>query len=75
VGGWNNPPRSETIDVVDAAEVRPLVDLDGGWATGYLKQHKNPASERFMIVDGVDRSAWPDQENRFGEWATSRLRL
>ncbi len=78
-GGWDKRSLPELIDVLDAAEVRLLVDLDGGWGENILQAHldhfKNQAPERFLIFGGVDWSAWPEHEDRFGEWAAARLRV
>lgn len=77
-GGWDRRPVSELLDVLDAAGVRMLVDLDGGWGEDLLQRHldhfKNAAPERFRIFGGVDWSAWPEHGDRFGEWAAARLR-
>jgi len=78
-GGWDKRPLSELIDVLDAAEIRLLVDLDGGWGEDILQSHlklfKSHAPDRFMIFGGVDWSAWPEQGDHFGEWAAERLRI
>jgi len=78
-GGWDKRPLTELIDVLDEANVRCLVDLDGGWGESILNAHldhfKTPAPERFRIFGGVDWSAWPEHGDRFGEWAADRLRL
>jgi predicted TIM-barrel fold metal-dependent hydrolase len=78
-GGWDQRPLPELLDVLDAAGVLALVDLDGGWGENLLQAHldhfKAPAPERFLMFGGVDWSAWLDQGNRFGEWAAVRLRL
>jgi predicted TIM-barrel fold metal-dependent hydrolase len=75
-GAWDTRPVSELLDVLDAANVRLLVDLDGGWGEGKLRQHldhfKAAAPERFQCFGGVEWSAWAD--DRFGERAAARLR-
>ncbi len=77
-GGWSNRPVAELLDVLDQADVRVYVDLDGGWGEDILQQRldkfKAAAPERFRIFGGVDWSAWPEQGDRFGEWAADRLR-
>lgn len=77
-GGWDNRPVSELIAVLDEANVRVYVDLDGGWGEEILHQHldyfKSAAPERFRIFGGVEWGKWPEHGNRFGEWAASRLR-
>ena len=77
-GGWDQRPVAELLDVLDQADVRVFVDLDGGWGEGILNHHldyfKAVAPERFRIFGGVDWSAWPEQGERFGQWAAARLR-
>lgn len=78
-GGWDRRPVSELLDVLDQANVRKLVDLDGGWGTSILHAHldhfKAAAPERFLIFGGVDWGAWPEHGNNFGEWAAQQLHL
>ncbi len=78
-GGWDKRPLEQLLDVLDQAEVRTLVDLDGGWGEHILNAHldhfKARAPERFLIFGGVDWSAWPEHGDRFGEWAAQRLRI
>ncbi len=77
-GGWDKRPVRELLDVLDEAEVRAYVDLDGGWGEDILHHHldhfKNAAPERFHIFGGVDWSQWPEHGDAFGEWAAARLR-
>ena len=77
-GGWDQRPAAELLDLLDAADVRVFVDLDGGWGEDLLHRHldrfKAAAPERFAIFGGVDWSAWADHGDRFGEWAAGRLR-
>ena len=77
-GGWDKRPVGELLDLLDAADVRMLVDLDGGWGEELLHAHldhfKSAAPERFRIFGGVDWSQWPAHQNRFGEWCANRLR-
>ncbi len=76
-GDWDTRPVSELLDVLDAAHVQLVVDLDGGWGEDKLRQHldhfKAAAPERFQCFGGVDWSAW--QDDRFGEQAAARLRV
>lgn len=76
-GGWDKRPVSELLDLLDEANVRVYVDLDGGWGEEVLHQHldyfKAAAPERFRIFGGVDWSKWPEHGDRFGEWAAARL--
>jgi predicted TIM-barrel fold metal-dependent hydrolase len=77
-GGWDQRPVQELLDVMDAANVRAYVDLDGGWGEDILHRHldriKAHAPERFFMFGGVDWSAWAAQGDRFGEWAAARFR-
>ena len=77
-GGWDRRPVAELIEVLDQADVRVYVDLDGGWGEDILNHHleyfKAAAPERFRIFGGVDWAAWPDHGDNFGEWAAMRLR-
>ncbi|MFN8450425.1 MAG: amidohydrolase family protein [Anaerolineae bacterium] len=77
-GGWDKRPVSQLLDILDAADVRVYVDLDGGWGEDILETHldhfKAAAPERFRVYGGVDWSKWAEHGDRFGEWAADRLR-
>jgi predicted TIM-barrel fold metal-dependent hydrolase len=77
-GGWDRRPASELIDVLDRANVRHFVDLNGAWGENILEHHldhfKAADPDRFFHYAGVDWSAWRDQGNRFGNYAADRLR-
>jgi predicted TIM-barrel fold metal-dependent hydrolase len=77
-GGWDKRPVAELLDLLDEAQVRVYVDLDGGWGEDILHRHldhfKAAAPERFRVFGGVDWSAWPEHGDRFGEWAAERFR-
>jgi predicted TIM-barrel fold metal-dependent hydrolase len=77
-GGWSERPVAQLLEVLDQANVRTLVDLDGGWGEEILHQRldrfKAAAPERFHVFGGVDWNAWPEHGDRFGEWAAARLR-
>src|SRR5438477_4099773 len=72
-GDWDKRPIGELLDVLDAADVRVYVDLDGGWGEDILEAHldyfKNPEPERFRVFGGVDWRKWPEHGDQFGEWA------
>lgn len=76
-GGWDKRPLSELLDLLDEADVRLYVDLDGGWGEQILDDHlrrfKEPEPERFRVFGGVDWSKWPEHGDHFGEWAAQRL--
>jgi predicted TIM-barrel fold metal-dependent hydrolase len=77
-GGWDQRPLGELLDVLDQSGVTQFVDLDGMWNEqtlhAHLKRFKEAVPDRFLIFTGVDWSAWPEQGDRFGEWAARRLR-
>jgi predicted TIM-barrel fold metal-dependent hydrolase len=77
-GGWDRRPVHELLDVLDEAQVKLYVDLDGGWGEDVLHTHldhfKNAAPERFKIFGGVEWKRWPELSDQFGEWAAARLR-
>jgi predicted TIM-barrel fold metal-dependent hydrolase len=77
-GGWDQRPVGELLDVLDAADVTHLLDLDGMWGEdvldAHLKHFKEAAPERFIIFGGVNWGMWPEKGDRFGEWAAERLR-
>jgi predicted TIM-barrel fold metal-dependent hydrolase len=77
-GGWDRRPVTQLIDVLDAAGVSRLVDLDGGWGEDVLNRHlakfKEAAPDRFTCFGGVDWSKWAELGNRFPAWAAQRLR-
>ncbi len=74
----NRKPISELIDLLDQANVKLLVDLDGGWGEDILHQHldvfKSADPDRFIVFGGVDWDSWAEQGDRFPEWAAKRLR-
>lgn len=77
-GNWVEKPVQELLDVMDAARVTAVVDLDGGWGEGILDKHlahfKEKAPERFVHFGGVDWSQWATQGDAFGHWAAERFR-
>ena len=77
-GEWCTRPVEELLDVLDEANVRVFVDLDGGWGETIMQQRldhfKAAAPERFCIFGGVEWSAWTEHGDQFGEWAAASLR-
>jgi predicted TIM-barrel fold metal-dependent hydrolase len=75
---WTEQPVQNLLDAMDAANVRAVVDLDGGWGEdildAHLKHFKEKAPERFVHFGGVDWSQWAEQGDNFGEWAAERFR-
>ena len=76
-GGWDRRPVAELLDVLDAAGVTCLVDLDGGWGEDVLDRHlrtfKEAAPDRFACFGGVNWAAWPEHGDRFPDRAARRL--
>lgn len=77
-GGWDKKPLAPLIDILDEANVRVYVDLDGGWSEDILNHHldyfKAAFPERFRVFGGVDWSQWAEKGDQFGEWAAERFR-
>jgi predicted TIM-barrel fold metal-dependent hydrolase len=76
--GWDQRPANALLDLLDEANVRTYVDLDGGWGEEILRhrldKYKSKVPERFCVFGGVDWSAWGEHGDRFGDWAAGRLR-
>ncbi len=76
--GWVDQPVGALLDVMDAAGVDLIIDLDGGWGEEILERHldhfKAAAPERFKHYGGVDWEKWPEYGDSFGEWVAARLR-
>ena len=77
-GEWLEKPVEALLEALDAAHVRTVVDLDGGWGEAvldaHLKHFKERSPERFVHFGGVDWSRWPEHGDAFGEWAAARFR-
>lgn len=77
-GDWIERPIEELIDIMDAAHVTTLVDLDGGWGEDVLEHHldhfKAAYPDRFMHFGGVDWDQWVVRGGLFPKWAAERLR-
>ncbi|MBC7815241.1 MAG: amidohydrolase [Burkholderiales bacterium] len=77
-GGWDKRPVAELLDMLDRANVRVYVDLDGGWGEDILETHldhfKAAAPDRFRVFGGVDWTKWEELGDKFPEWAADRLR-
>lgn len=75
---WNERPAAQLLEQLEQANVRAVVDLDGGWGEAildaHLKHFKAQAPEHFVHFGGVDWSQWPTHGNAFGDWAAKRLR-
>lgn len=77
-GGWDKRDTTPLIDLLNQANVKTYVDLDGGWGEQVLQsqldkfKHKYP--DRFLVFGGVDWEAWQTQGDGFADWAASRLR-
>ncbi|MGC8874964.1 MAG: amidohydrolase family protein [Chloroflexia bacterium] len=76
-GGWDRRPLPELLDCLDRAGVSVLVDLDGAWGEDLLNAHlalKEQAPERLLVFGGIDWSRWPQEGDRFPEWAARSIR-
>ena len=77
-GSWAEQPVEKLLEAMDAAHVKAVVDLDGGWGENVLDEHlkhfKERAPERFVHFGGVDWSGWPERGDAFGAWAAERFR-
>jgi predicted TIM-barrel fold metal-dependent hydrolase len=77
-GNWTAQPLQNLLEAMDAADVRAVVDLDGGWGEdildAHLKHFKEKAPERFAHFGGVAWEKWADEGNSFGEAAARRFR-
>ncbi len=77
-GDWIKRPLDDLLDLLDRANVRAFVDLDGCWGEDLFHSHldyfKAPAPDRFRTFCGVDWSRWPEHGDAFGEWAAGKLR-
>lgn len=77
-GGWSGRDVSELLDVLDAAGVRCVVDLDGGWGEDilddHLKRFKAVHPDRFICFGGIDWSRWPEEGLSFPELAAARFK-
>jgi predicted TIM-barrel fold metal-dependent hydrolase len=77
-GLWRQQPLQHLLNAMDAANVRAVVDLDGGWGEDILDSHlkyfKEKAPERFVHFGGVDWERWAEEGNSFGEKAAKRFR-
>ncbi len=75
--GWIKRPTAELIDLLDEADIKQYVDLDGGWGedilVAHLKKYKQPYPDRFKVFGGVNWEQWQTLGDMFPEWAATRL--
>jgi predicted TIM-barrel fold metal-dependent hydrolase len=78
-GGWIHRPVVELINILDEADVKMYVDLDGGWGEDVLKEHikifKNGHPERFKVFGGINWDMWKLLGDEFPEWGAERLKV
>jgi len=76
-GGWIHRPVKELVDLLDQANVKLYVDLDGGWGEDILAAHldkfKSSYPDRFQVFGGINWEMWKTLGDAFPEWAASRL--
>lgn len=77
-GNWSERPVAELLDQLEQANIRAVVDLDGGWGEdildAHLKHFKEHAPESFVHFGGVDWSQWAERGDGFADWAARRFR-
>ena len=75
---WGERPPAELVDLLDALNIRRMVDLDGGWGEDmlyrHIQQYEHSAPGRFVFFGGVDWSRWAEMGAGFADWAAARLR-
>jgi predicted TIM-barrel fold metal-dependent hydrolase len=75
-GGWANRDATELAAALDAAGLDGLVDLDGGWGDGLVREIERwqvPLPGRVAVFAGLDYEMWSDAKS-FGEVEAGRLR-
>lgn len=75
-GDWAGRPVEALLAELDVADVRTVVDLDGGWGDhlrAELARYQAPHPDRFVVFAGVDYASFA-LERHFGELEARRLR-
>ena len=75
-GDWSGRTAAELAEVMDAAGVERLVDLDGGWGDGLRREIERwqvALPGRVAVFAGLDYDYWVD-DDAFGETEATRLR-
>lgn len=69
-------PVTQLLELMDEAQVRMIVDLDGGWGPRLqreLSHYQEPHPDRFAVFAGIDYDNFAI-DPRFGETEAARLR-
>lgn len=75
-GNWLARPVEELVAELDAAGVRAIVDLDGGFGEQLrheVARYREPYPDRFIIFAGLDYDAFPG-EHAIGHYLACQLR-
>ncbi|HEU0245105.1 MAG TPA: amidohydrolase family protein [Candidatus Limnocylindrales bacterium] len=75
-GEWATRDAGELARAMDASGVEAIVDLDGGWGEGLLREldrWQTPLPGRVAVFSGLDYAMWAT-EPRFGDVEAARLR-
>ncbi len=74
---WIDRPVEDLLTMMNEANVRAIVDLDGMRSEDILLTHiekfKAKAPDRFYHMGGVDWTRWKEKGNDFGTWAAMRV--
>lgn len=77
-GYWNRRPIAEFIDVLDRADVRMIVDLDGGWGEALRQTHRQHYAlhipDRVKLFGGVEWDQWQVRGSEFASWAAESFK-
>lgn len=74
-GRWGGATAAELGAVMDASGIAGIVDLDGGWGEGLLRElaRWQPLGARVAVFAGLDYAMWAERGD-FGEEEARRLR-
>lgn len=75
-GAWEHRSPRELVEVLEAAGVEAIVDLDGGWGDDLRREidrWQRPLPGRVAVFAGLDDERWPE-DAAFGETEARRLR-
>ncbi len=67
---WDKRPVAELLDILDAADVRVYVDLDGGWGEDILETHLDISQRAARSASAVTAAVAWDQ--MAGAWQSIR---
>lgn len=74
---WMDRPVEDLLTMMNEANVRAIVDLDGMRGEDilftHIKKFKEKAPDRFYHMGGVDWTKWKEKGDDFGTWAAMRV--